>query len=139
MLDSLEASGRLRTQWNTYFLTSGDSREPELAGIYGALWGSAYLMLVTLLLCVPTGVAAALYLEEFAPKNRVTDLIEVNVNNLAAVPSIVFGLLSYNVLDAGHETRVLLVTTVVVLGSVLLHGIGYPASVQACYRPAPAQ
>ena len=54
-------------------------------------------------------------------------------------PSIVFGLLSYNVLDAGHETRVLLVTTVVVLGSVLLHGIGYPASVQACYRPAPAQ
>lgn len=54
-------------------------------------------------------------------------------------PSIVFGLLSYNVLDAGHETRVLLVTTAVVLGSVLLHGIGYPASVQACYRPAPAQ
>jgi phosphate transport system permease protein len=92
-LDQLESQGRLETRWNRIFLTSGDSREPEMAGIYGALWGSAYLMLVTLVLCVPTGVAAALYLEEFAPKNRLTDLIEVNVNNLAAVPSIVFGLL----------------------------------------------
>ena len=92
-LDKLEADGRLETRFNRIFFTTGDSREPELAGIYGALWGSAYLMLVTLVLCVPTGIAAALYLEEFAPKNRFTDLIEVNVNNLAAVPSIVFGLL----------------------------------------------
>jgi phosphate transport system permease protein len=92
-LDKLQADGRLETRFNRIFFTTGDSREPELAGIYGALWGSAYLMLVTLVLCVPTGIAAALYLEEFAPKNRLTDLIEVNVNNLAAVPSIVFGLL----------------------------------------------
>jgi phosphate transport system permease protein len=92
-LDRLEEQGRLQLGWNRVFFTSGDSREPELAGIHGALMGSAYLMLVTLVLCVPTGVAAAVYLEEFAPKNRVTDLIEVNVNNLAAVPSIVFGLL----------------------------------------------
>ena len=88
-----QGDGRLETRFNRIFFTTGDSREPELAGIYGALWGSAYLMLVTLVLCVPTGIAAALYLEEFAPKNRLTDLIEVNVNNLAAVPSIVFGLL----------------------------------------------
>ncbi len=93
MLDQLQTEGRLETRFNRIFFTTGDSREPELAGIYGALWGSAYLMLVTLVLCVPTGIAAALYLEEFAPKNRLTDLIEVNVNNLAAVPSIVFGLL----------------------------------------------
>jgi phosphate transport system permease protein len=93
-LDKLRADGRLQTRFNRIFFTTGDSREPELAGIYGALWGSAYLMLVTLVLCVPTGIAAALYLEEFAPKNRITDLIEVNVNNLAAVPSIVFGLLA---------------------------------------------
>jgi phosphate transport system permease protein len=92
-LDKLKADGRLETRFNRIFFTTGDSREPELAGIYGALWGSAYLMLVTLVLCVPTGIASALYLEEFAPKNRLTDLIEVNVNNLAAVPSIVFGLL----------------------------------------------
>jgi phosphate transport system permease protein len=92
-LDRLQGEGRLESRFNWPFFISGDSREPELAGIYGALWGSAYLMLVTLVLCVPTGIAAALYLEEFAPKNRLTDLIEVNVNNLAAVPSIVFGLL----------------------------------------------
>lgn len=92
-LDRLESQERLETQWNRTFWASGDSREPELAGIRGALTGSAYLMLVTLLLCVPTGIAAAVYLEEFAPKNRITDIIEVNVNNLAAVPSIVFGLL----------------------------------------------
>lgn len=92
-LDKLEAEGRAETVWNTSFFTNGDSREPELAGIRGALIGSAYLMLVTLLVSVPLGVSAAVYLEEFAPKNRITDLIEVNVNNLAAVPSIVFGLL----------------------------------------------
>jgi phosphate transport system permease protein len=106
LLDRLEQQGRLDLRFNWPFLTSGDSREPELAGIYGALWGSAYLMLVTLLLCVPTGVAAAIYLEEFAPKNRMTDLIEVNVNNLAAVPSIVFGLLGLAVfLNVFHLPR----------------------------------
>jgi phosphate transport system permease protein len=75
------------------FFQSGDSREPELAGIRGAIVGSALTLLVTLALCLPIGVLAAIYLEEFAPKNRLTDLVEVNINNLAAVPSIVFGLL----------------------------------------------
>jgi phosphate transport system permease protein len=75
------------------FFTSGDSREPELAGIRGSLTGSILMLLVTLFLCLPIGVAAAIYLEEFAPKNRFTQIIEVNINNLAAVPSIVFGLL----------------------------------------------
>jgi phosphate transport system permease protein len=79
--------------FNWRFFTAGDSREPELAGIRGALFGSALTLLVTLFICLPLGVAAAIYLEEFAVKNRVTELIEVNINNLAAVPSIVFGLL----------------------------------------------
>lgn len=92
-LEKLSELGVVRTVVNLPFLTSGDSREPELAGILGALAGSAFTMLVTLLICLPIGVGAAIYLEEFAPKNRVTELIEVNINNLAAVPSIVFGLL----------------------------------------------
>ena len=92
-VDALERDGRVRTSLNTRFLGSGDSREPELAGIYGAMIGSFLTLLVTLALAFPLGVAAAVYLEEFAPKNRWTDLIEVNINNLAAVPSIVFGLL----------------------------------------------
>jgi phosphate transport system permease protein len=92
-LDALEERGLVRRAFNTTFLTSGDSREPELAGVWGAVVGTALTLLVTLSLCFPVGVAAALYLEEFAPKNRWTDLIEVNINNLAAVPSIVFGLL----------------------------------------------
>lgn len=92
-VDKLAAEGRVEAKFNRNFFLTGDSREPEMAGLYGALKGSFYMMLVTLALSVPTGIAAAIYLEEFAPKNRVTDLIEVNVNNLAAVPSIVFGLL----------------------------------------------
>ena len=92
-VDRLEAEGRVSKPFNTRFFTNGDSREPELAGIGGAVAGSFYTLLVTLALSFPIGVAAAIYLEEFAPKNRLTDLIEVNINNLAAVPSIVFGLL----------------------------------------------
>jgi phosphate transport system permease protein len=92
-IDRLEKEGLIERPFNTIFFTSGDSREPELAGIGGALAGSFYTLLVTLVLSFPIGVAAAIYLEEFAPKNRWTDLIEVNINNLAAVPSIVFGLL----------------------------------------------
>ena len=80
-------------QFNRYFFTRGDSRDPELAGIWGATVGSFFMLLVTLALSFPLGVATAIYLEEFAPRNRWTDLIEVNINNLAAVPSIVFGLL----------------------------------------------
>jgi len=92
-IDALEESGRLRTAFNSGFFTHGDSREPEIAGIWGALVGSFLTLLVTLAISFPLGVAAAVYLEEFAEQNRWTDLIEVNINNLAAVPSIVFGLL----------------------------------------------
>jgi phosphate transport system permease protein len=92
-LERLRESGIVQSNFNWAFFTSGDSREPELAGIRGALIGSALTLLVTLGLCVPFGVAGAIYLEEFAPKNRLTELIEININNLAAVPSIVFGLL----------------------------------------------
>jgi phosphate transport system permease protein len=92
-LERLKAEGRIERHFNWLFLTSGDSREPELAGILGALVGSALTLAVTLVLCVPIGVLAAIYLEAFAPKNRFTDVIEININNLAAVPSIVFGLL----------------------------------------------
>jgi len=92
-IEQLESEGRLERRFNTTFLSSGDSREPELAGIWGAVSGSFFTLLITLALSFPIGVAAAVYLEEFARKNRWTDLIEVNINNLAAVPSIVFGLL----------------------------------------------
>jgi phosphate transport system permease protein len=91
--DKLDAGGLVRRSFNTTFFTTGDSREPEQAGIWGAVVGSALTLFVTLILSFPLGVMAAVYLEEFAPKNRRTTLIEVNINNLAAVPSIVFGLL----------------------------------------------
>ena len=89
----LQDNGRLESRFNRALFTNGDSREPELAGIKGAVMGSVYMLLVTIVLSFPIGVAAAIYLEEFAPRNRWSDLIEVNINNLAAVPSIVFGLL----------------------------------------------
>ncbi|MEE4363917.1 MAG: phosphate ABC transporter permease PstA [Desulfotignum sp.] len=92
-IDRLQEQGRIEKRFNTTFFTAGDSREPELAGILGAVSGSFYTLIVTLLLSFPIGVATAVYLEEFAPKNRWTDVIEVNINNLAAVPSIVYGLL----------------------------------------------
>ncbi|HKK31543.1 MAG TPA: DUF3333 domain-containing protein, partial [Alphaproteobacteria bacterium] len=89
----LQEEGNVENRFNWAFFQTGDSREPELAGIWGAVVGSFYTLVVTLLISFPIGVLAATYLEEFAPKNRWTDLIEVNINNLAAVPSIVFGLL----------------------------------------------
>ncbi len=92
-LESLRGKGFVENAFNWRFFTVGDSREAELAGIRGALIGSILTLLVTLVVCLPLGVAAAIYLEEFASKNRLTELIEVNINNLAAVPSIVFGLL----------------------------------------------
>ncbi len=92
-VDALTARGQLGLAFNKGFLSQGDSREPEQAGVLGALKGSLYTLVITLLLSFPMGVAAAIYLEEFAPRNRWTDLVEVNINNLAAVPSIVFGLL----------------------------------------------
>lgn len=92
-LDSLREAGRTEARFNAAFFSSGDSREPEMAGIRAALQGSLFTLIVTFLLAFPVGVMAAIYLEEFAPRNRLTDLIEININNLAAVPSIVFGLL----------------------------------------------
>ncbi|MEW8320057.1 MAG: phosphate ABC transporter permease PstA [Candidatus Thiodiazotropha sp.] len=92
-IQSLQAEDRIEKRFNTTFFTAGDSREPELSGIKGAVHGSFFTLMICLLISFPVGVAAAVYLEEFAPKNRWTDIIEVNINNLAAVPSIVFGLL----------------------------------------------
>lgn len=92
-IDALEGDDRLALRLNRAFFSNGDSRDPEQAGVRGALVGSLLTLMITLALSFPIGVAAAIYLEEFAPRNRLTDLIEVNINNLAAVPSIVFGLL----------------------------------------------
>jgi len=91
--NALKASGEIKRVINFDLITKADSTYPELAGLAAALAGSFWIMLVTLALSLPIGVAAAIYLEEFAPRNGVTDFIEVNINNLAAVPSIVFGLL----------------------------------------------
>ena len=92
-IERLRDGGRLDKRFNRALFSNGDSRDPELAGIKGAVMGSFYMLVVTVVLSFPIGVAAAVYLEEFAPRNRWSDLIEVNINNLAAVPSIVFGLL----------------------------------------------
>ncbi|MGJ8531993.1 MAG: phosphate ABC transporter permease PstA [Alphaproteobacteria bacterium] len=92
-IDQLIEEGRLEKRFNTFIFTEGPSSRAESSGIAVAVMGSAFMMGVVLLLALPIGVAASIYLEEFAPKNRWTDLIEVNINNLAAVPSIVYGIL----------------------------------------------
>ena len=92
-VEQLVDQGVVRTRFNTGLFTNGDSRDPEIAGVKGAVLGSLFTLMVTFLISFPVGVAAAIYLEEFAPKNKLTDFIEVNINNLAAVPSIIFGLL----------------------------------------------
>ena len=105
-LTDLENAGQTRRTFNVNFFTSGDSRAPEQAGIWGAVVGSFFSLAVTLLISFPLGVATAVYLEEFAPFNRWTNLIEVNINNLAAVPSVVFGLLGLAVfLNVFHMPR----------------------------------
>ncbi|MFD0981294.1 phosphate ABC transporter permease PstA [Tropicimonas aquimaris] len=95
LADALKEGGSLSTHWNWGFFTMADASEnrPEAAGIGVAIIGSMYMMMVVLCLALPIGVAASIYLEEFAPQNWFTDLIEVNISNLAAVPSIVFGIL----------------------------------------------
>ena len=93
VLLTLQDQGRVESRFNTVFFTAGDSREPEQSGILSALKGSMYMLIVTLVLSFPIGISAAVYLEEFAPRNRWTDFVEININNLAAVPSIIFGLL----------------------------------------------
>jgi len=92
--DALIAEGAISSPINWALLTNADSRFPELAGLKGALVGSFWALLICFLIAFPLGIGAAVYLEEFAPKNKISDLIEVNINNLAAVPSVVFGLLA---------------------------------------------
>jgi len=92
-IDTLNEQGLISFQFSDYLIFGSASRNAEMAGIYGALIGSILTLAVCLVLAFPLGVATAVYLEEFAPKNRVTELIEININNLAAVPSVVFGIL----------------------------------------------
>ncbi len=97
MFGALKDAGLISKPLNLGLITNADSRFPELAGLRGALVGSAWALLVCFLISFPVGIGAAIYLEEFAPKNKLSDLIEVNINNLAAVPSVVFGLLALSV------------------------------------------
>jgi len=92
-IEKLVAKAQTRRSFNGEFLTASDATDPSVVGVWGALKGSFLTILVTMALAFPVGVLAALYLEEFAPRNRWTDMIEVSINNLAAVPSIIFGLL----------------------------------------------
>jgi ABC-type phosphate transport system, permease component len=138
-LRDLEQKGQMRKFFNTAFFQHGDSREPEQAGILGALMGSLYAILVTLGLSLPLGIAAAIYLEEFAPRNRWTDFIEVNINNLAAVPSIVFGLLGLAVfinflgmprsapLVGGLVLTLMTLPTIIIAGRAALKSVPPPS------------
>ena len=92
-VDKLSAENRISYKFSDYILTGSASRSPEIAGIKGAFIGSMLTLAVCFIIAFPLGVATAVYLEEFAPKNRITEIIEVNINNLAAVPSVVFGIL----------------------------------------------
>jgi phosphate transport system permease protein len=106
MVATLRDQGVLTTRFNSGFLSASDATDPTQVGIWGAFKGSLLTMIVTLLLSFPIGVLAALYLEEYAPRNRWTDLIEVSINNLAAVPSIIFGLLGLAIfLNLWHLPR----------------------------------
>ncbi len=141
-IDKLVAEGRLESRFNVAFFTNGDSRDPELAGIRGALTGTILTLIVTLSLSFPLGVAAAVYLEEFAPKNRWTDLIEVNINNLAAVPSIVFGLLGLamfiNFFELPRSAPLVggLVLTLMTLPTIIIAGRAALKSVPPSIREA---
>jgi phosphate transport system permease protein len=134
-IGQLQSRAELKLHFNTGFLTGGDSREPEQAGVRGAVVGSMLTLLVTLLMSFPIGVAAAVYLEEFARRNRWTDLVEVNINNLAAVPSIVFGLLGLAVflnffgmprsapLVGGFVLTLLTLPTIIITGRAALKAV----------------
>ncbi len=141
-IKSFNNSGKIEKRFNTVLFTSGDSREPELAGILGAVKGSFYTLLITLCLSFPIGVAAAVYLEEFAPDNRWTDLIEININNLAAVPSIIFGLLGLaifiNFFGLPRSTPVVggLVLTLMTLPTIIIAGRASLKSVPPSIREA---
>jgi phosphate transport system permease protein len=134
-LEKLEAQGNLKTKFNWTLFSSGDSREPELAGVAAAMVGSFYSIIVCLVISFPLGVMAALYLESFAPKNWFTSFIEVNINNLAAVPSIVFGLLGLAVflnffelprsapLVGGMVLSLMTMPTIIIAGRVAIQGV----------------
>ena len=92
-IDRLQADGKIVYAFSDYLIFGSASRNPEMAGIYGAFIGSILTLSVCLVLAFPIGVATAIYLEEIAPKNRITEIVEININNLAAVPSVVFGIL----------------------------------------------
>lgn len=127
-LQQWQTEDRIKTQFNYWFFTNGDSREPELAGIRGAITGTFLTLMVTFLLSFPIGVAAAIYLEEFAPKNRFTEIVEININNLAAVPSITFGLLGLaifiNLFGVSRSTPLVggLVLTLMTLPTIIISG-----------------
>lgn len=141
-IDILAANGKITRKFNTKFFTSGDSREPEQAGIWGAARGSIYTLCIALALSFPIGVAAAIYLEEFAPNNRWTDIIEININNLAAVPSIIFGLLGLaifiNFWGMPRSTPLVggLVLTLVTLPTIIIAGRAALKSVPPSIREA---
>lgn len=142
LLDTWEQEGKIRKKFNTTFFTAGDSREPELAGIMGAMSGSLLTLALTLALSFPVGVAAAVYLEEFAPRNRWIDIVEVNINNLAAVPSIVFGLLGLavfiNFFNLPRSTPVVggLVLTIMTLPVIIIASRASLQSVPPSIREA---
>ena len=133
--DALVEKGVVESRFNKTYFIAGDSREPELAGLRGALTGSFFTILVTLAISFPVGVAAACYLEEFAPKNRFTDIIEININNLAAVPSVVFGLLGLAVfinffglprsvpLVGGLVLSLMTIPTIIIAGRAALRAV----------------
>ena len=92
--DQFIESGKVKSIFNKRYFTSGDSRDPESAGVASSAMGSVFTILICFLLSFPIAIFASIYLEEFAKSGKVTDLIEININNLAAVPSIIFGLLA---------------------------------------------
>ncbi|MDP2506892.1 MULTISPECIES: phosphate ABC transporter permease PstA [unclassified Oceanobacter] len=141
-LEQWVAEGRLKSRFSTTFFTNGDSREPELAGVHGAIMGTLLTLMVTFLLSFPIGVAAAIYLEEFAPKNRITEIVEININNLAAVPSITFGLLGLaifiNIFGVSRSTPLIggLVLTLMTLPTIIISGRAAIKSVPPSIREA---
>jgi phosphate transport system permease protein len=141
-IDRLSQEARIEKHFNALFFTVGDSREPEMAGIRGALMGSLLTLVGTFLLSFPIGVATAVYLEEFAAINKFTDFIEVNINNLAAVPSIVFGLLGLamfiNFFGLPRSTPIIgcLVLTLMTLPTIIIAGRASLKSVPPSIREA---
>ncbi|MAH85310.1 MAG: phosphate ABC transporter, permease protein PstA [Rhodospirillaceae bacterium TMED8] len=128
LFDEMTSRGHVSSSFNLSFFANADSREAELAGIASSLVGSIYSILVCLLFSFPMAVAAGIYLEEFAPHNWFTDFLEVNINNLAAVPSIVFGLLGLGVLLAIFD----LPRSTPLVGGITLSLMTLPTIIIAC-------